>query len=370
MKVIVALGTRPEIIKMSPIISEILARDHIELYLVHTGQHYEVKMSEIFFRELGIPTPHAYLGVGSGSDCEQLSKIMNRAEQVLREGADIVLVEGDTNSALGMALSSVKCGMPVGHVEAGCRSFDRDMPEEVNRVLIADLASFHFAPTKTAVKNLLREGVPRDSIFLTGHPIVDVIHKMINRVSSSHIIDKFGLKDKDFIVATVHRRENVDRLNVLRNIVFFICMITQYYPVVFPLHPRTFKCLRKFRLYDALDGQKNLYLIPPVGYVDMLALIKHAKVVVTDSGGVQQEAYLLNTPCITMRKTTEWVETVEAGVNFLARPDDKACLIRVFKEVVDRLDEIMLRFKNKKNIFGMPGVSKRIVDIIEELMSN
>jgi len=370
MKVIVAVGTRPEIIKMSPIISEILARDHIELCLVHTGQHYEVMMSEIFFRELEIPMPHVYLGVGSGSDCYQLSKIVSKAEQVLRKGADIVLVEGDTNSALGMALSSVKCGIPVGHIEAGCRSFDRDMPEEINRILIADLASFHFAPTRVAVENLLREGVPRNSIFLTGHPIVDVVYKMLNRISGSDIMNKLSLKSKDFITVTVHRRENVDHLGMLRNIVSFICTVAQNYPVVFPVHPRTSKRLREFGLYDMLVDQENLHLIPPVSYTDMLALIKHAKIVITDSGGVQQEAYLLNTPCITLRKTTEWIETVEAGVNFLVRVDDRTCFMQVFKKVVDKLDEIALKLKNKEDIFGRPGVSKRIVNIIEERFRN
>lgn len=359
-RIAVVVGTRPEIIKMQPIIKKIIEyRNDLELIFIHTGQHYDENMSDIFIKELKLPQPDFFLNVKSGSHGAQTARIIARSEIVLKkEMPNLVLVEGDTNSALGAALAASKLKIPIGHVEAGCRSFDKKMPEEINRILITDLTSLHFAPTETCVRNLIKEGISKEQIYLTGHPIVDLLHLVQNKINKK-VLAKFGLKPKQYYLATLHREENVENKSVLKEILNTFSILAQYRPVIFPIHPRTYKSIRRFALANHL---KNLIITEPVSYFDSLSLIKYARIVLTDSGGIQQEAALLETPCITLRDKTEWVETVNYNVNFLARSKDK--IIKTVNEIEEGLKHIKDRFKLLRNIFGEYPVSDKIINII------
>jgi len=274
-------------------------------------------MDKIFFEQLGIPEPDYHLGVGSGNQGWQTGEMLKRIENVLiKEKPDVVSVFGDTNSTLAGALAAVKLHIPVAHIEAGLRSFDRRMPEEINRILVDHCSDILFCPTKVAVQNLRREGIEK-GVYLTGDVMVDAIYQNIEVAESkSKILEELGLKKKNYVLATVHRAENTDDLDRLRNIVEAFVEIND---LVFPCHPRTEKFLKKYGLWS--DLKKNTALIKPVGYLDMLVLEKYAKKIITDSGGVQKEAYIMKVPCITLRESTEWVETVEDGWNILVGAD-------------------------------------------------
>jgi len=364
-KIAVVIGTRPEIIKMQPIIKELENRQPtVKQYLVHTGQHYDWNLSQVFIDELDLPKPDVFLNVKSGSHAVQTARTIVRCEEFFQKiKPNIVLVEGDTNSALGASLAAAKLRIPIGHIEAGCRSFDKNMPEEINRLLITDLATLHFAPTRTCFQNLVREGIGKEYIFLTGHPIVDVLDYMKNRLSRK-IIKKFNLKSRDYYFVTIHRAENVDERVILEDLLKALCRLADNNKVIFPIHPRTSKSINRFRLKKYL---KNVIVVEPVKYSDSLGLIKHAKIVLTDSGGIQQEATLLHTPCITLRQMTEWVETVKFGVNFLARSYKK--ILSMCSMIEDNYEQIMRKFKLINGVFGRPGVSKKIVDIIVKFIN-
>lgn len=360
MKLAVVVGTRPEIIKMQPVINEIEKRGH-DLVFIETGQHYDFIMSHIFIRELKLRRPNYSLTVNSRSQGNQTADIIRKSEAVLqKEKPDMVLVEGDTNSAFGAALASSKLGIQIGHVEAGCRSFDKRMPEEINRVLIADLARLHFSPTPNCTQNLLREGISPEQIYLTGHPLVDLLRDIEARLLRKNLV-KFGPKGVPYIFVTVHRRENIQNKRKISEILAALNILAETTPIVFPCHPHTKSQLTTFGLTKYLG---KVRVIDPVGYFDSLNLIKNARLVLTDSGGVQQEAALLNTPCVTLREITEWVETVNHGVNFLAGYKEKT-IIKTVKYLEKNLDDILGNFNTSHNLFGEPGVSSRILKIIE-----
>jgi len=363
MKIAVAVGTRPELIKMAPIVHEMLKRRELKFTFIHTGQHYDFNMSDVFIRDLDLPKPDIFLGARSGSYGQQMGIIMRGTEQALRNiKPDIVLVEGDTNSSLGVALTASMMKLPIGHVEAGCRSFDMSMPEEINRVLISDLSSLHFAPTQTTVQNLIREGIRADKIFLTGHPIIDLLDKIRNRISGHKVLTQHGLASKEYYLLTIHRRESVDDKNNLRNLLEASRELTEFRPVIFPVHPHTRKNIKRFKmeglLYRIID-------VSPLDYLNFLNLINHARLILTDSGGVQQEAAILGSPCITLRKTTEWVETVDREVNFLAGTD-KEKIFETVKHIELDYKEITSNFNKTGDIFGRVGASKRIIDLMIE----
>jgi UDP-N-acetylglucosamine 2-epimerase (non-hydrolysing) len=361
-KVAIFTGTRPELIKLQPLIEEVRHRKSIRLTFIHTQQHYSFNMSTLFIKELKLPEPSFFLDVKSGSQGFQTARIISRSERLLkREGPDVVLVEGDTNSALGVALAASKLKIPIGHIEAGCRSFDKNMPEEINRVLIADLASAHFAPTRSCVSNLLKEGISADKIFLTGHPIVDVLHQFQKKIGYS-ATRRLELKPREYYFTTVHRKETVESKAALKEMVESLSALSTSRPVVFPIHPHTLKFIKRFKFEKYL---KSLVATEPVGYLDALDLVSHSKVVLTDSGGIQQEAALLGTPCITLRNNTEWPETIECGVNFLASGKEE--IMRTVEQLEREYEQILDRFKLAKSIFGKFGVSRRIVDILERL---
>jgi UDP-N-acetylglucosamine 2-epimerase (non-hydrolysing) len=361
MKIIACVGTRPEIIKMQPIIKEIQKREH-ELIFVHTGQHYDFMMSNIFVDELELPKPDYFLNIEPASQGVQTGEIIARCESILKnENPDILLVLGDTNSALGAAIASSKLGLSIGHIEAGCRSFDKLMPEEINRVLISDVANLHFAPTHNCKKNLLREGIIPSQIFLTGHPIVDLMKQIRDRISNNNL-KKLRVNHKSYALVTFHRRENITNKLKISDILVALDHLAQMIPVIFPCHPHTELQIIEFAFKNYL---KNLEVIQPVGYLDSLSLIKHARFVLTDSGGIQQEAALLGTPCVTLREMTEWIETVNAGLNFLVGHSSSR-IIETVQHIEKDYDDIVQRFNSARNLFGKIGVSKRTIHAIEK----
>lgn len=313
MKIISVVGARPQFIKCAPVSRE-LRKEHEEI-LVHTGQHYDPEMSEIFFDELEIPLPDYNLGVGSGSHGKQTGEILMRVEDVLlKEKPDLVFVYGDTNSTLAGALAAAKLHIPVAHVESGLRSFDRTMPEEINRVVTDHISDLLFCPTQTSVDNLAAEGITK-GVHLVGDVMADAL--AYNRdiaQRKSRILETLGLTGKAYCVLTVHRAGNTDNRENLTSIIRAVG--DAGVPVVFPVHPRTRKYLQEYGLLANLPD--TIHLIDPLGYLDMIRLMESAQKILTDSGGMQKEAYMLGVPCITLRENTEWVETVEAGWNVLA----------------------------------------------------
>lgn len=343
MKIISIIGVRPQFIKLAPLSRE-LRKSHQEL-IVHTGQHYDYNMDKVFFNELEIPPPDYHLGVGSGTHGVQTGEMLGKIEEVLiREKPDLVLVYGDTNSTLAGALSAAKLIIKVGHIEAGLRSFDKSMPEEINRVLTDHCADLLFCPTPSAVDNLKKEGII-EGVHLTGDVMVDTLLHNKEIAEQSGILDRLNLKNKQYLVATIHRASNTDDRQNLENIVDALCELNEM--MVFPLHPRTEKFLKQNGLYDRL--KEKVKLIEPLGYLDFLKLLVHAKKVLTDSGGIQKEAYILKVPCITLRENTEWIETIGDGWNILVGAD-KATIVRVTKEFEPRSEQ--------RNIFGQSACEK------------
>jgi UDP-N-acetylglucosamine 2-epimerase (non-hydrolysing)/UDP-GlcNAc3NAcA epimerase len=319
-RIVTIVGNRPQFVKAAAV-SRLLRERHEEL-LVHTGQHYDDELSKVFFEELGIPAPDRELGAGSGSNTEQTARILAALAPVLAElRPGLALVYGDTNSTLAGALAAAQAEIPVGHVEAGMRSFDRSMPEELNRVLTDHASDLLLCSTQTAMDNLEREGVQGEA-HLVGDVMADVSLAFREIAAErSAILADLGLKPGAYLVVTAHRAGNVDDPGRLERLVALLEALPQ--PVVFPVHPRTRARLEAAGLLDRLDG---VTLVPPLGYLDFLELARHARALLTDSGGVQKEAYLLGVPCVTLRDTTEWVETVDAGWNVLVDLDREAAL--------------------------------------------
>jgi UDP-N-acetylglucosamine 2-epimerase (non-hydrolysing) len=320
MKLIVSIvGARPQFIKCAPVSKKI--RESFSEILVHTGQHYDDNMSNVFFTDLAIPDPDVNLQIGSGLHGEQTGKMLTAIETVLIEKKpDLVLVYGDTNSTLAGALAAAKLHIPVAHVEAGLRSYDRGMPEEVNRVMTDHLSSLLFCPTSVAAENLAAEGIVQ-GVYVTGDVMVDALLQAlpIARVNSQ-VLTEIGITPGEYYLATVHRPANTDNKENLLSIISAFSELA--YPVVFPIHPRT----RKYLMQHGIDISQfpKIILIDPQAYPDMIRLLDGSRMVLTDSGGLQKEAYILKKPCVTLRDTTEWVETIEEGWNILANADKDA----------------------------------------------
>jgi UDP-GlcNAc3NAcA epimerase len=351
MKVASVVGARPQFIKAAPVSREI--RQHHEEVLIHTGQHYDENMSDVFFQVLEIPRPDYNLKVGSASHARQTADMVRGLETVLeKERPEFVLVYGDTNSTLAGALVAAKMNVPLGHVEAGLRSFNRAMPEEVNRVVADHLSNLLFAPTETAVGNLSREGITR-GVHLVGDVMYDIALQSAQAARSRDIVAKLGLKAAEYLLVTLHRPQNVDDRETLASIVE--ALVHAGRPVVFPVHPRTRKNLAAFGLWDRL--RTKVQAIDPVDYLDFIALLISAAKVVTDSGGVQKEAYFFGIPCVTLRHETEWIETLEDGWNAL-----------VGTETEDILDAIE-RFNpkgTKSKSFGDGHAAERIAKVLDK----
>ena len=315
--ILLVVGARPNFMKMAPLYSEIKKRN-LPVLLLHTGQHYDKDMSKVFFDDLGMPEPDIYLGVGSASHAKQTAKIMIDFEEIcIKEKPAIVVVAGDVNSTIACALVATKLSIPVGHVEAGLRSFDMDMPEEINRILTDRISSLLFTPSKDANENLLNEGMNKENIKLVGNIMIDSLLNNMEKASASEIHKKIKIEKENYALITLHRPSNVDYEDSLSRIMNALEIISKDIKIVFPIHPRTANMIEKFGLESRINQIPNLVLTKPLGYLDFLALIKHSKVVFTDSGGLQEETTSLGIPCITLRDNTERPITIEQGTNVL-----------------------------------------------------
>ena len=363
MKIAVIIGTRPEIIKMAPVIDEIEKRN-IDYILIHTGQHYDHEMSDQFFIDLELRKPDFNIGVGSGSHGKQTATMMNGIEEVLvEEKPDIVLVQGDTNAVLAGALVASKLHIPVGHVEAGLRSYDESMPEEINREVADVCSKLYFVPTEESAINLLFEGISPKDIFITGNTIVDTCIRNLKIAQKSEEKHKFDF-DGDILTLTMHRVENVDNKERLQNIIDALLELDDI-TVVFPVHPRTVKTLKEFDMFEKLENADHIELIKPVGYLDFLLLLSKSKFIMTDSGGLQEEAITLNVPCMTLRYNTERPETVKAGGNILVGAE-KDKITSTVKEILNN-DDLYRKMSKAENPYGSGNSSKGILDAILDL---
>ncbi len=358
----IVLGTRPEIIKMSPIIRSCQERD-VDFFVLHTGQHYSYDMDRVFFEELNLPAPDYNLDVGSGTHAEQTGRIMAGVEKVLRQNQpDVVLVQGDTNTVLAGTLAASKYHVgtnsphpiDVGHVEAGLRSFDRTMPEEVNRIVADHLSRFLFAPTSKAREHLISEGICEEQIFITGNTIVDSIRQNLSLAKKQvNVLKKLDLEPERYLLVTLHRQENVDNQERLKEILRGLSQIHDKtgLPLVFPVHPRSDKMIRSFGI-----DMKGFQIIKPLGFLEFLQIESQARLALTDSGGVQEEACILHTPCVTIRDSTERPETVDVGANIVAG---------FSADSIIHASEIMLKKdRSWSNPFGDGNAGDRIVDIV------
>lgn len=357
-KIAIIVGTRPDILKLSPVI-RFCSKNSIPFLLIHSGQHYDVSMDGIFFEELGLPKPDINLESHKEFDADvfldQTGVMMNKFKRVfMEELVDIVIVLGDTNTALAASIMARRLALQLAHVEAGLRSFDWRMQEEHNRVMIDHISNFKFAPTQNAVSNLLREGIPKHTIFLTGNTVVDAVNQNLDiAFKKSKIIDKLKLR-KQFILVTAHRAENVDDPRRLKSMMDGLFKISDQLPytILFPIHPRT---VRKMKEFDIQPPRKIIFIDPP-GYLDFLVLEHSASLIMTDSGGIQEEACILKKPCVTMRETTERPETLNIGCNMLSGIDSESIL---------NAARVML---NKqifyKNPFGDGKASARIISTL------
>src|SRR5712691_7741328 len=323
LKVINVAGARPNFMKVAPIVAAMKLR-HAEFQpvLVHTGQHYDAMMSDAFFRDLDIPEPNVYLGVGSGTHAAQTAAIMQAFEPVIvKERPDWVIVVGDVNSTIACALVCAKLGVKVAHVEAGLRSRDRTMPEEINRVLTDQIADLLFTPSSDADQNLLAEGIPPERIRMVGNIMIDSLLGNLERAKQSTVRADLGLQGKDYAVLTLHRPSNVDEVASFSRILDALEEIATRLPIIFPAHPRTRKMIAELGLIERIERPNGLLAIDPVGYLDFLQLLSGARLVFTDSGGIQEETTVLGIPCITLRENTERPITVEMGTNTITGTD-------------------------------------------------
>ena len=368
MKIATILGTRPEIIKMAPIIAEINKRG-INQIVLHTGQHYDKEMSDNFFRDLEIPAPDYNIQVGSGTHGRQTGLMMKGIEEILmEEKPDIVLVQGDTNAVLAGALVCAKLHIAVGHVEAGLRSFDVTMPEEINR-RVADVCSLmYFIPTEESAVNLLAEGFSRKNLFITGNTVVDACFRHLE-IAEKRGFEEESLKTLDIdsmdniLTLTMHRAENVDVEERVRNIIAALKELSDM-NIIFPIHPRTKHTLENFGLFDELNNLDHVHIVKPIGYLDFLLLTSKSTLILTDSGGLQEEAITLDVPALTLRYNTERPETVTAGGNILVGANKDAILENANRILND--SEFADRMKNAVNPYGQGDAAEKTVDAIEK----
>ena len=371
MKIATILGTRPEIIKMAPIIAEIDKRG-INQIVLHTGQHYDKEMSDNFFRDLEIPAPDYNIHVGSGTHGRQTGRMMEGIEKILmEEKPDIVLVQGDTNAVLAGALVCAKLHIAVGHVEAGLRSFDLTMPEEINRKVADICSAMYFSPTEQSAINLLAEGFSRKDLIITGNTVVDACFRHLE-IAEKRGFGEESLKNLDIdnmdniLTLTMHRAENVDVKERVTNIIDALKELSDM-NIIFPIHPRTKHTLENFGLFDELNDLDHVHIVKPIGYLDFLLLTSKSTLILTDSGGLQEEAITLDVPALTLRYNTERPETVTAGGNILVGSNKEAILENANKILNDR--EFAEKMKNAENPYGQGDAAERTVDAIEKYYS-
>ncbi len=335
LKVVVAAGARPNFIKVAPLIRAL--RKRFQVVFVHTGQHYDFKMSGVFFRDLGIPKPDVHLEVGSGTHGAQTAKVLELFERtLLKERPDAIVVVGDVNSTLACALAAAKMQVPVAHVEAGLRSFDRAMPEEINRIAVDRLSDFLYVTEESAIRNLRREGIPARRVFFDGNVMIDSLVAGLPAIERSRVVASLGLRPKGYAVVTMHRPSNVDTKAALLKILSIFESIARLTPVLYPVHPRARKMIESHGLGKRFAALPGFRMIEPLGYTDFLKLVKESAFVLTDSGGIQEETTKLGVPCLTMRENTERPVTVREGTNVLVGSDVKVVVAAARKAIAGK----------------------------------
>lgn len=361
MKIFTVAGARPNFMKVAPLLKEFDRCDGITAELVHTGQHYDYEMSKIFFDELGIPEPDFHLGVGSGSHAQQTANVMTAFEKALeQEHPDWVVVVGDVNSTMACTIVANKMGIRVAHVEAGLRSYDRRMPEEINRVLTDRIADLLLTPTVDGNMNLIKEGVSEEKICFVGNIMIDTLFNMRERSGRSTILADLGIEEKQYGLVTLHRPSNVDQKQTLTDFVELLEVTSNDMPAVWPVHPRSKKQARSFGLWERLQAVENLHLLEPVGYLDNVNLMDHARLVLTDSGGMQEETTALGVPCLTARENTERPITVTEGTNTLVGTDKRKILSHIKKLMSNGTADS----KASRPLYWDGNTAKRITDAI------
>lgn len=327
MRILIVVGARPNFMKAAPLVRA-LDGTHHEVMLLHTGQHYDDNMSKAFFDDLGLPKPDVHLGVGSGTHAEQTSAVMVGFERLVHQGRppDMTVVVGDVNSTVAVALVAAKAGIALAHVEAGLRSRDWTMPEEINRVVTDRLSDFMFTPSPDADENLRAEGVPEHKIHRVGNIMIDSLVGNLERAKQSRVLSELGLSDRGYAILTLHRPSNVDRDEDLLPVMSAVHELAEAIPIVFSCHPRTAHRLEQSRAYREMAGKGDLRRVPPLGYLDFLQLTAHSCMVLTDSGGLQEETTYLQIPCLTIRPNTERPITITEGTNILVGPDPERIL--------------------------------------------
>ena len=361
MKIATIVGTRPNFIKAAALITEIKKHDvgHI---LIHTGQHYDDKMSNLFFNELGIPKPDVNLGIGPSTNENVMEEMRIKLKNEFKKhNPDLVIVVGDVNSTLAGAEAAHKLGIKVAHVEAGLRSFDMSMPEEFNRIETDKISDFLFTTEKSGNRNLMNESIDKKKIFFVGNVMIDTLLKHREKAKSSKILQKLNLNKKNYCVLTLHRPSNVDNKENFENIISMLEKIQEKIKIIFPAHPRTKKNISLFKLAEKIKNMKNLIITEPLGYLDFLCLMANSKLVLTDSGGIQEETTVLGIPCITLRNNTERPITTEQGTNILVSTDKNEVIESSLKVI-----NIKIKLKNKIPDLWDGNAAKRIVDIIRE----
>lgn len=360
-KVHLIVGARPNFMKMAPLYKEFTKfPEEFEIKLIHTGQHYDERMSKFFFDDLQMPKPDEYLEVGSGTHGKQTAKIMERYEKILlKDKPDLVIVAGDVNSTSACAIDAVKLHIPVAHLEAGLRSFARSMPEEINRILTDAISDYLLTPSTDGDDNLLAEGVSKDKIFFVGNIMIDSLMQYKNRAKKSDILDRINVKE-DYALITLHRPSNVDNKKGLLTILNAFEKISKSINLIFPIHPRTTKQIQAFDLEDKVKKMVNLHLIPPVGYYDFLKLEMDAKFILTDSGGIQEESTYFGVPCLTLRPNTERPITITEGTNNLVKLNTE--------DIITEAEKILAGNIKKGNIpkYWDGKTAQRIVKIFKD----
>ncbi|MCG8564672.1 MAG: UDP-N-acetylglucosamine 2-epimerase (non-hydrolyzing) [Desulfobacterales bacterium] len=346
--------------KIAPLYHALNGRPDIEPVIVHTGQHYDLNMSDVFFRDFKLPAPHIHLDVGSGTHAEQTGKVMIAYEKILMEKSpDLVVVVGDVNSTLAATLAAVKLGIRVAHLEAGLRSFDRNMPEELNRLATDALADYLWTPSDDGDENLLREGVAPEKISRVGNIMIDSLEMVRDQLSSQNLTVDHGVEAGKYGVVTLHRPSNVDDGETLNSLCGILIKISRELPLVFPIHPRTRARMENFGLYEELEAAQNIELTPPLGYMEFMGLVSKAGVLITDSGGIQEESTYLGIPCLTLRENTERPVTVTLGTNVLCNAGNLESHLRTVLDGTFKTGEVPELWDG--------NTAHRVADLIQEI---